>query len=143
MRIIGLDIGEKRVGIAYCDTATNVCVPLKVINASEVSESSPSWRRLLADYEPDLIVCGLPKTLSGARGKQARRVEELARQIALQAGVELEFEDERLSSSQAKRYLREQGMSEREMRGKLDSVAASLILQSWLDAHASEMTGEQ
>lgn len=138
MRVLGLDIGEKRIGVAFCDTQTCVCVPLKVMPAHEVSENSRPWRILLEDNEPELLVCGLPKSLSGSQGKQAQRVRLQAESIAQAAGLPLEFADERLSSAEAKRFLREQGLSEREMRGKVDSVAASLILQTWLDAHAEE-----
>ena len=132
MRVIGLDIGEKRIGVAFCDTKSSVSVPLKVIPAHEVMENSRAWRMLLEDNEPELLVCGLPKSMSGVHGKQAARIKNIAERIAQTAQLPVEFFDERLSSAEAKRYLREQGLSEREMRGKLDSVAASLILESWL-----------
>ncbi len=134
MRVIGLDIGEKRIGVAFCDTRTSVSVPLKVISAHEVFDNSRTWRMLLEDNDPELLVCGLPKSLNGTQGRQAARIRSAAERIAQAAQLPLEFFDERLSSSEAKRYLREQGLSEREMRGKLDSVAASLILESWLSS---------
>ena len=80
-----------------------------------------------------MLVCGRPETLAGEDGPQAQRVVEAAEKIARATGLPLEFIDERLSSREAKRILREQGLSEREMRGKVDSVAASLFLQTWLD----------
>lgn len=135
MRVIALDIGEKRIGVAVCDTRAGVCLPLKVLPAHEVLGNAPSWRRLLADEEPELIVSGLPRSMDGACGKQAARIKAAARSIAERAGLDLEFSDERLSSAQAKRILREQGMSERDMRGRVDAVAASLFLQSWVDSH--------
>ncbi len=138
MRVLGLDIGEKRIGVAFCDTQTRVCVPLKVMSAQEVCDNARPWRILLEDNEPELLVCGLPKTLSGAQGKQAHRVRTVAEAVAQAAHLPLEFTDERLSSAEAKRFLREQGLSEREMRGKVDSVAASLILRTWLDAPMEE-----
>ena len=144
MRVIGLDIGEKRIGVAFCDTRARVCVPLKVLPAHEVCGNARSWRILLEDNEPDMLVCGLPKSLSGSQGMQARRVREVASSLAQNANLPLEFVDERLSSAEAKRYLREQGLSEREMRGKLDSVAASLFLQTWLDTRDDvEVMGER
>ena len=73
-------------------------------------------------------------TLAGEEGPQAARVREQAERVAAACGLPLEFEDERLSSAEAKRILREQGLSERAMRGKVDMVAASLFLQAWLDA---------
>ena len=137
MRVLALDIGEKRIGVAVGNTDTRIAMPVKVMPAHEVLENSRTWRYLLEDNEPDLIVSGLPKSMNGQVGKQAQRVRQVA-EIAHTAGLPLEFCDERLSSAEAKRILREQGLSERDMRGKVDSVAASLFLQSWLDAHRSE-----
>lgn len=134
MRVLALDIGEKRIGVAFGDTETRVCVPLKVLPANEVCDNAWPWRTLLEDNEPELLVCGLPKSMSGSQGRQAHRVRSVAESIAQTSGLPLEFVDERLSSSEAKRFLREQGLSEREMRGKVDSVAASLFLQTWLDS---------
>ena len=136
MRVLGLDIGEKRIGVAVADTTTGLAMPLRVINAQEVIDNAQSWRMLVQDNEPDLLVCGLPKTMRGATGQQAARIRELAERIAQSCGVPLEFADERLSSAEAKRVLRAQGLSEREMRGKIDRVAASLFLETWLAANS-------
>ena len=85
------------------------------------------------DWEPELLLFGLPLSLSGAQGPQAARVRTQAQRIAASAGLPAEFADERLSSSEAKRSLREKGLTEKEMRGKVDMIAASLFLQAWLD----------
>ena len=133
MRVIALDIGDKRIGIAAGDTDARIAMPVKVLPSAEVMGNARTWREVLADHEPELIVSGLPTSLSGAQGRQAAKIRQVAEQIAQQAGLPLEFSDERLSSAQAKRILREQGLSERDMRGKIDSVAASLFLQTWFD----------
>lgn len=138
MVALALDIGEKRVGIAVSDAAGVVAMPVKVLPAQEVAGLSKSFRYLVEDYEPDVLVCGRPVTLSGEAGPQAARVEAVARRVAVSLDLPLEFADERLSSAEAKRILREQGLSEREMRGKVDSIAASLFLQAWLDAHSTQ-----
>ncbi len=140
MRVIALDIGDKRVGIAAGDTSTRVAVPVKVLPTGEVMGNARTWRMVLEDQEPELIVSGLPKSLSGTSGQQADKVLAMAQRIASAAGLPLEFSDERLSSSEAKHILREQGLSEREMRGKVDSVAASLFLETWFDRHGSHDT---
>lgn len=142
MRVMGLDIGAKRIGVAVADTATGIALPLRVMDAHEVLENSRAWRALVQDNEPELLVCGLPKTLAGSNGNQAARVREAATRVAKAASLPIEFADERLSSAEAKRYLREQGLSEREMRGKVDSVAASLFLETWL-ASRSERREEE
>lgn len=134
MRVLALDIGEVRVGVAVSDPAGRVASPVTVLPAQEVLAHAVTFRRVLEDWEPDLLVCGRPMTLAGEEGPQAARVREQAERIAAACGLPLEFEDERLSSAEAKRILREQGLSERAMRGKVDMVAASLFLQAWLDA---------
>lgn len=135
MRVLAIDIGEKRIGVAAGDTSTGIAVPLKVLPAAEVLQGARTWRMLIEDNEPELIVSGLPVSLDGSNGKQAERIRAQAEGIAKAAGLALEFSDERLSSKEAKRILREQGLSEREMRGKVDSVAASLFLETWLAQH--------
>lgn len=134
MRVLALDIGQTRIGIAASDATGKVASPVAVLPAQEVVSGARTWRRVLEDYEPELLVCGLPYTLAGEEGPQAERIREIAVKISRACGVPLKFQDERLSSAEAKRILREQGMNERRMRGKVDMVAASLFLQTWLDA---------
>lgn len=134
---MALDIGEARCGIAISDPAERIATPLCVLPTKEVRANAPSFRRVCEDWEPELIVSGLPLSLSGQAGKQARAAADIAREVAKNLDLPLEFSDERLSSAQAKRSMREQGMSERDMRGKVDMIAASLFLQSWLDKRAS------
>lgn len=137
MRILALDIGEVRIGCAVSDPGERVASPIAVLPAREVLDHAPSFRRVVEDWEPEMLLCGLPKTLSGEEGPQAGRVRECAERIAARLDLPLEFADERLSSQEAKRSLREKGLSEREMRGKVDMIAASMFLQSWLDARAA------
>ncbi|EHF01651.1 MULTISPECIES: Holliday junction resolvase RuvX [unclassified Olsenella] len=134
MRVLALDIGEVRIGVAASDASGSIASPVKVLPAQEVLQNARSFRRILEDYEPELLLCGRPLTLAGEEGPQAERVMEQARGVAASCGLPLEFADERLSSREAKRILREQGYDERSMRGRVDMVAASLFLQAWLDA---------
>ena len=134
MRAVALDIGEVRCGIAATDVSGTMAFPVKVLPTAEVVAGARSWRLVLEDYEPDVLVAGRPLTMSGEQGRQAERVAEVARGIARACALPLEFADERLSSAEAKRILHKEGLSERDMRGKVDMVAASLFLQAWLDA---------
>ena len=136
MRIMALDIGDKRVGVAVSDPDERVASPVCVIAADEVLANGRSFRIVLEDWEPELLLCGLPMTLSGEEGPQAERVRGFAATVAKNTGIPLEFADERLSSAEAKRSLREKGLSEKAMRGKVDMIAASIFLQSWLDARS-------
>ena len=141
MRALALDIGQVRVGIAVSDASGRVASPVKVLPAAEVLAHARSFRYVLEDYEPDVLVCGRPQTLSGEDGPQAERLMAQARTIADACGLPLEFADERLSSAEAKRILREEGLRERDMRGEVDMIAASLFLQAWLDARAAREEG--
>ena len=134
MVALALDIGETRIGIAVSDRSGRVASPVKVLPAAEVIGLSKSFRYIVEDYEPDVLVSGRPMTMAGERGPQAERGEAQAQKIADSLDLPLYFEDERLSSAEAKRILREQGLSEKQMRGKVDMIAASLFLQSWLDS---------
>ena len=134
MRALALDIGEVRVGIAASDVTGTVASPVKVLPANEVLSLTRPFRLVIEDYEPDVLVCGRPKTMSGEDGPQAEKLMAQALDLGNRLGIPVEFADERLSSSEAKRILREQGVSERNMRGKVDMIAASLFLQAWLDS---------
>lgn len=139
MRILALDIGQTRIGVAVSDPREAVATPVCVLPANEVLCGAKSWRRVLEDWEPDMLLSGLPYTMAGEEGPQAARIREQATRIAKACDLPLSFTDERLSSCEAKRSLRESGLSEREMRGKVDMIAASVFLQAWLDArHAGE-----
>ena len=134
MRILALDIGQTRIGVAVSDPRERVASPVCVLPAAEVEANAKSWKRVLEDWEPELLLSGLPYTMAGEEGPQAARIREVAGRIAQAADLPLQFTDERLSSAEAKRSLRESGLTEREMRGKVDMIAASVFLQAWLDA---------
>ena len=136
MRALALDIGEVRVGIAASDVTGTVASPVKVLPANEVLSLARPFRLVIEDYEPDVLVCGRPKTMSGEDGPQAEKLMAQTLDLGNRLGIPVEFADERLSSSEAKRILREQGVSERNMRGKVDMIAASLFLQAWLDSRS-------
>ena len=140
MRVMALDIGEVRVGIAISDPDQRVASPVAVLPANEVRSCAKPFRLLLEDWEPELLVCGLPYTLSGELGPQASAIRAFAEDVSRACDLPVTFSDERLSSREAKRSLREKGLSEKEMRGKVDMIAASIFLQSWLDARASGLT---
>jgi putative Holliday junction resolvase len=133
LRILALDIGEKRTGIAVSDVSEVIASPLVVLQTQEVLDMAKPFKRLLDDYEVDLLLVGLPKTLSGGLSEQSSSIVDLANTISHITGIKLEYFDERLSSKEAKKVLREMGMSEKEMRGNLDKYAAAIFLQTYLD----------
>ena len=128
-------------GVACGSTRTGIAMPVCELPAHEVFSHAPSFRRVVEDHEPDVLVVGRPLTMQGEPGPQAQKLTEIGQQIAQRLGLEVEFVDERLTSSEAKRILREQGLNEKQMRGKVDSVAASLFLQVWLDVKKNDTMG--
>ena len=135
MVALALDIGETRIGIAVSIRDGKMAMPVKVLPAAEVTGMAKTFRYLIEDYEPDILVSGRPLTMAGEPGPQAAVAQKIADELELP----LEFEDERLSSQEAKRILREQGLNEKQMRGKIDMIAASLFLQTWLDRKNEEV----
>lgn len=91
-------------------------------------------RQIIEDYEIERIVVGLPLSLDGTEGPQARHVRHVASSLSTLVRLPVEFYDERLSSVEAGRSMREAGLSERQQRGSLDMVAAALLLQGYLDS---------
>lgn len=81
MRILALDIGQARVGIAVSDPGERVASPVCVLPASEVLGNAKPFRRVLEDWEPELLLCGLPYTMAGAEGPQAVRIRAVAQKI--------------------------------------------------------------
>lgn len=132
-RLLGLDIGEKRIGVAVSDPDRRVATPLVVLDAARARADGRELIGLVEEYEAAAVVVGLPLTLSGEEGPQARRVRESAARLAQFLRVPVEFVDERLTSSEASRRMREAGLSERQQRGSKDMVAAAILLQAYLD----------
>lgn len=135
MRILALDIGEKRIGLAISDPSGVIASPLRVIDATDLAAAKRLLTKVVEDYEVEKLLIGVPISLTGEEGRQAGRVRSLAARFTEHLGLETVYHDERLSSREAKRSLLEAGRGEREARGTVDMVAASLFLQSWLDAH--------
>lgn len=135
MRVLGLDIGERRIGVAVSDPQRRVASPLRVLDAA-VLRDPRKLADIVSEYEIDLIVIGLPLSLDGGEGPQAKRIRSVGTRIADEVGVAIEYIDERLTSAEASRAMGRAGLSEKEKRGRVDMVAAALFLQSYLDRQA-------
>ncbi|MDY0341499.1 MAG: Holliday junction resolvase RuvX [Coriobacteriia bacterium] len=134
MRALGLDIGSVRIGVAVSDPSGHIASPVTVLDARALACDLRPLVRLVEDYETECLIVGLPLTLSGDEGPQAQAVRGEAERLASAVGLPVEYADERLSSEEARRSMAASGMSEKEMRGAVDKVAAAIILQGWLDA---------
>jgi putative holliday junction resolvase len=134
LRIIALDIGEARTGVAVSDPDGRVATPLTVLATPEILADPAVLARIVEDYEARVLVVGLPLTLAGEEGPQARRVRSIAERLARGLRVDVEFFDERLSSAEAERVLASAGATGGERRAAVDKLAAAIVLQTYLDA---------
>jgi len=142
VRVLALDIGEKRIGVAVSDPSGSVATPVKVLATQAVLGDSRILATLTADYEVARVVVGLPLSMDGTEGKQAAEVRRIGGLLGKSLSVPFEYFDERLSSSAAKRAMTEAGVSDKAKRGSVDMVAAALFLQSYLDSHRAREVGE-
>lgn len=131
-RILGLDVGDRRIGIALSDEMHFIASPHSVYTRVGYG---PDCKHLLSLYRQSqctLVVCGLPKNMDGSIGFQAEKVMAFAEKLK-EAGIPVEFQDERLSTVAAHDALIEGGMRRDGRKGTVDKVAAAVILQQYLD----------
>jgi putative Holliday junction resolvase len=133
VRHIAFDIGERRIGVAVSDPSGTVATPLVVLDTRELARDAAPLRRLIEDYEPAAFVVGLPLTLAGEEGPQAASIRATVRRLLEPLGVPVAYHDERFTSSDAERAMAEAGADSRARRGSVDMVAATLLLQSYLE----------
>jgi putative Holliday junction resolvase len=129
MRILGLDVGERRIGVAISDPGGSFAVPLSTIHRD--GREAAEIKRLVAAEEIGRILVGLPVSMSGEEGPQAELTRRFGSRLASEAGVAVDYWDERLSSVAAERLL---GADRMRTRERVDALAATLVLQSYLDS---------
>lgn len=135
MRVVGIDLGSKRIGVAVSDASGTIASPVTVIARSGSRDADHrALAGVVAEYEAVRVVVGLPLTLAGGTGTAARAAIEEAAAIARVVGVPVETFDERLTTVAADAILRERGMRAEARRRLVDKVAAAVMLQSWLDS---------
>jgi putative Holliday junction resolvase len=134
MRVLGLDLGDRRIGIALSDETGTVAQGRGVYERRGLEEDLAYLARLAREEGVAWIVVGLPLNMDGSEGEQAAKVRAFAQALAERTGLPVEFLDERLTTVEADRVLREAGLGERRKRKVRDKLAAVLILQAWLDA---------
>lgn len=138
MRVIGLDIGEARTGVAVSDPEGRVANPITVLETKRLLADPRPLRDLVIEGDAGMLVVGLPLTMAGEEGPQAKRTRQLGDRLADLLAIPVDYIDERLSTAEAQRVLRAAGRSEKEQRGIVDMIAAALLLQNWLETHPGE-----
>lgn len=133
MRLLGLDIGEARVGVAVSDPAGTIASPLVVLDARQLARDIRPLRTLVEDYEVGGLVVGLPLSMNGSEGRQSASVRAVGDRLSRELALPVTYADERLSSATASRAMGSGGVKAKQQRGRLDMVAAAIILQAYLD----------
>tara|TARA_Y100000766_G_scaffold278397_1_gene285126 strand:- start:12026 stop:12436 length:411 start_codon:yes stop_codon:yes gene_type:complete len=134
MRAVGIDLGEKRIGVAISDSSGNLATPYEVVfRTGNRDQEHQQIRAIVEEVEAEILVIGLPLSLDGSEGKAAQGAREEAKAIAQVISVPVEMHDERLTTVEAERLLKEQGLKGPERRKVVDKVAAAIILQAWME----------
>ena len=138
MRTLALDYGEARIGVAVSDPTGAFAQPVETI-AARGKGAAPLDRiaTLAREYGVGRIVVGLPLRFDGSSGPQAERTRAFGARVERRTGLPVDYFDERWSSEQARRALRDSGVKARKQKGRVDPIAASLILQAWMDREAT------
>lgn len=133
MRILGIDMGEKRIGLALSDPLGYTAQGIKTIQVNSPEEICDKIILAIKENNVDLLVFGLPKNMNGSFGPQAKKVQEYAEKIKSLTGLPIDFEDERLSTASAEKVLLMADQSRAKRKKAIDRLAAVIILQSYLD----------
>ncbi len=135
-RVIALDYGERRLGVAVGDTDIGVASGLPTIVHTGRKDLRRQLEAVVEEQTPELIVVGYPLLMDGSRGERCEAVDAFARYLTGWFGLQLVLRDERLTSVEAERIRKEAGRSERDAReeGLVDRAAAILLLQNWFDS---------
>lgn len=136
-RIVALDVGDRRIGIAVSDPLGITAQPIETYTRVGYGPDSRHIAELAAKYETDQILCGLPCNMDGTQGFQVDKVREFAAQLEAK-GLVVSFYDERMTTMLAENALLEGNVRRDDRKKKVDMVAAVMILQSYLDAKAFE-----
>lgn len=140
MRVLALDIGSKRVGVAVSDALGHTAQPLATLARADLDGDAAVLRKMIRDYEVGKIVVGMPITLGGARSAQTRATDKLTARLRKVLDLPVDTWDERLTTKIADASMIEAGASRKTRREKRDMIAAAVILQSYLDRSRGEPT---
>lgn len=130
---LGLDLGHRRIGVAGCDRLGLIAAGLTTVHRTSFEQDIAQLRQLTQSREVSVLVVGLPYSMNGDIGTQAKRTQKLAQRIGAALNLPIEYMDERLTSVEAEAMLQAQHISPSRNRELIDRKAACIILQQWLD----------
>jgi putative Holliday junction resolvase len=141
-RVLALDLGKKRIGLAVSDPLGVTAQGLHTLYRTRIREDLDELARLAKEYDVRLILMGHPKHMSGDDSRQAVYTREFAERLSEHTGVPIKYWDERWTSVQAERVLKESGISIEKRAKAVDRLAAMILLESYLDSLPSESDTE-
>jgi len=133
MGLMGLDVGEKRIGVAIANAAGLLAVPLAVLDSVEEEADLKAILALAEEHDVEQIVVGLPRSMDGSIGKQAEVVLAFCKLLSQHTDIPVDTWDERLSTVAAERLLSEAGAKKGKKKAQRDALAAAIVLQGYLD----------
>jgi len=136
MRILALDHGTKRIGIALSDELKMIASPMEFVLAEPFTDFVKRLKEIIRTKEVELILIGMPRNMDGSYGPAALKVQEFIAVLKDLVAIPIKTWDERLTSAQAQRFLIQGGVRRQERKEKVDKMAASILLQSYLDSLA-------
>ena len=136
MRILAIDHGTKRMGIAISDELKMIAHPIEFIPAEPFGDFLARLKELLRDKEVEMILVGMPRNMNGSYGPAALKVQDFVAALKGAVTVPIETWDERLTSAQANRFLIEGNVRREQRKEKVDKMAAAILLQSYSDSRA-------
>lgn len=135
---LGLDVGSKRIGVAGCDGTGLIATGLTTIDRTSFDRDVAQLREIVEQRQVQVLVVGLPYSMDGTLGSQAKKVQKLAQRLAAALELPLEYVDERLTSFEAEEQIKAENRSPSRNKGLIDRKAAAIILQQWLDDRRSQ-----
>ena len=136
MRVMGLDYGDKTVGVAISDELLITAQPVETVERERTNKLRKTYQRieaLIAEYEVEKIVLGRPLNMNGTEGDRVELTEAFAEELSRRTGLEIIWMDERLTTVEANRILEETGVAHSARKEHIDKMAAAIILQTYLD----------
>ena len=130
---LGLDVGNKRIGVAGCDGLGLIATGLTTIERTSFDRDVAQLRHLVEQRQVEVLVVGLPYLMDGTIGAQARKVQKFTARLSSALGLPVEYVDERLTSVEAEELVKAERRSLSDNKGLIDRKAAAIILQQWLD----------
>jgi len=134
VRILALDHGSKRIGVAICDELKMIATPLEFIPAEPFAAFLARLKELIREKEVEMILIGMPRNMDGSYGPAALKVQEFVAVLSETMAVPLKTWDERMTSAQANRFLISANVRRSKRKEKVDQTAAAILLQSYLDS---------